>query len=593
MKACNSSPRQDPFLLTFGVALLLAVSAHGQADHADEAPQSDAGEAENWRLVQAYLDLDRAWHARDWEIHRSDVPLEEKERMREEERGEHPDIVLAVVAARKLAAGEGMRARDAARFLIEETSGQSPTEVGDREFGQAALVRLVERDWAVIEAYNEAYEAWYARAIDRSGVPLEPKERMREEERVEHPDIVLAVAVARKLVAGDGMRARDAARFLVQRSDRRSPTGAGDREFGRAALVRLVGPDWSAIEAYNEAYAAWQEEEAKRREESRSDASAGEPFLYKLPPKPLEAVAAVQAILEAGPSHEHANEAVEFLLALPAWQPEAVLSGARVLADNFPEFDKWPKVLAELDRKRLGHAAEAIAEFLREMAAKANDPVVRAIARYYAAKGLAESLNDPSMDAEDRDSRRQQALALATGLSLGVETETFVSMRSFDGEKESRTLAEVEALLVHGIRHATVGATVADESGWRMDGARESLSAYAGQVILVDFWATWCGPCVAAIPRKRELAERYSGEPFTILAISVDDEAQTVIDFMEDEPMPWAHWHIGGGSDLETSWRIAGFPTYVVIGRDGVILSRDNALDGVVNAIERAFDGGA
>ena len=496
MNACNSCLRQGPFLPTLGVALLLAVSAHGQADHVDEAPHSDAGEAENWRLVQAYLDLDRAWHARDREIHRSDVPLEEKERMREEERGEHPDIVLAVVAARKLAAGDGTRARDAARFLIEETSGQSPTEAGDREFGQAALVRLVE-------------------------------------------------------------------------------------------------PDWSVIEAYNEAHAAWREGEATRREESRSDASTPEPFLYNPPPESLEAMAALQAILQAGPGHEHAHEAVEFLLGLPAWQPDVVLNGARALAENFPQFDKWSRVLAELDRKRLGHAAEAITHFLTEMAEKAKDPVVRATARYYAAKGLAESLNAPWMGAEDRDSRRRQALVLATDLSVGVETETFVSTRSFDGEKESRTLAEVEALLVHGIRHATVGATVADESGWRLDGAHESLSAYAGQVILVDFWATWCGPCVAAIPRKRELAEKYSGEPFTILAISVDDEAQTVIDLMEDEPMPWAHWHIGGSSDLETSWRIVGFPTYVVIGRDGVILSRDNALDAVVNAIEQAIDGGA
>ena len=495
MKASNSSLDQGPFLLTLGVALLLAVSACEEAEGVDEASQGDAGEAidnDNWRLVQAYLDRERAWHARDEEIRRSDVSLGEKERMREK-RGEYPDIVPAVAAARKLAAGDGMRALDAARFLIEETSGRSPTE-------------------------------------------------------------------------------------------------AGDKEVGHAALIRLIGSDWSAIEAYNEAYAAWQEDEGKRREEFRS---AGKPFQYNLPPESLEAVAAGQAIVHAGPGHEHVTEAVAFLINLPEWHPDVVLSVAQALANNFPEYDEWPRLLAALDRRRLGRTAEAITEFLVEMAANANDPPVRATARYFAAKGLAESLNDPSIDVADRDSRRQQALAMATGLSEGVETEPFVIERYVDGENQSKTLAEVEAMVLDGIRHGTVGATVADVAGRRLDGTYEGLSAYAGQVILMDFWATWCGPCVAANPRKRELAERYSGEPFTILGISVDDEAQTVIDFMEDEPMPWAHWHIGAGSDLEISWRIAGYPTYVLIGRDGVILARDNTLDTVVNAIEPAFDGGA
>ena len=81
---------------------------------------------------------------------------------------------------------------------------------------------------------------------------------------------------------------------------------------------------------------------------------------------------------------------------------------------------------------------------------------------------------------------------MAVGLSAGVEDQDFVKTAMVDGEEVAQTLADAEAALVHGIRHTVVGATVADETGKRLDGTEDTLSAYAGQVVLMDFWATWC-----------------------------------------------------------------------------------------------------
>ena len=91
----------------------------------------------------------------------------------------------------------------------------------------------------------------------------------------------------------------------------------------------------------------------------------------------------------------------------------------------------------------------------------------------------------------------------------------------------------------------------------------------------------------------RELAEKHADDPFTILGISVDEEVETVTDFMEGESMPWAHWHVGVNSDLGTSWQIPGYPTYIVIGRDGVILSRGHNLDAAAEVIKQAINGEA
>ena len=499
MTTIDTTKHSGPLLLTLAAAVLLVVSACEVADKADEDAQGDARERveqQNWKLVQAYTDLDRAWHLRDNEISRSDAPSEEKERRRTEERGEHPDIVLAVTAARALADGGGEHAVDAASFLIDHTQGLSPT-------------------------------------------------------------------------------------------------AASDVEFANAALRRMAGAEWSVVETYKDDFKAWKEDDEARREAFRSEDNEGKPFIFTTPPKSLLATAAAQAILDAGPDHEKAREAAEFLIDPTTRNPFGMLKAAQALADNFPDFDEWPDLLMKMDNARPSGKSEPFDEFVAKMASEADDPVVRATARYFGAKGLVESVNQPSMDSADRESLRERALEMATGLSAGVEAEDFVKKATVDGEQVTRTLADAEAALVHGIRHTVVGATVADEAGKRLDGAEDNLSAYGGKVVLMDFWATWCGPCIAGLPKLRELQEGYANNQFTILGISVDAEVETVTDFLEDEPMPWAHWHIGVDSDFQMSWRIPGYPTYVVIDQDGVIQSRGHNLDAAAEAIEQAVNGEA
>ena len=200
-------------------------------------------------------------------------------------------------------------------------------------------------------------------------------------------------------------------------------------------------------------------------------------------------------------------------------------------------------------------------------------------------------LSRPDITHEKREDMRQSAMTHATGLSLGVEDVVFARDLAREDESTPRTLAEMEATVLYGIRHATVGATVADETGRRLDGSEEKLSAYAGKVVLVDFWATWCGPCVGALPDLRELAAAYPEDRFEILAISVDEEVETVVEFMEDEPMPWPQWHVGADSELVRAWQVRAYPTYVVVDENGMILGRSSRLTESKVLIEQALNG--
>ncbi|MDE0224789.1 MAG: TlpA disulfide reductase family protein [Gammaproteobacteria bacterium] len=451
-----------------------------------------------------------------------------------------------------------------------------------------------EANWKIVQAYNELHTAWHAKTgeIYRSDDSDEQKDRRLEEEAGEHPDIMLAVTAARAIVDGGGERALDAATFLVEHSAGMSKTEDQDFEFGMAALKSLVGADWSRVDASRIAREEWQSQGAEIRDADISDDEKIERMraMGDLP-KDMLAIGAAFAIAELGAAHERSREAAEFLIdgGHGGPLPQIPLMAAHLISEHFPDYDGWTNVLSQLNYMRPPYGAGSVDEFIADMASTASDPVVRATARYFVAAALMHDLNNESVTTEQHGEMRQRALTHAMDLSVGVEDEEFVRKVSENGQRMTKTLAEVEAMILHGIRHATVGGTLADETGRRLDGSEEKLSAYAGKVILMDFWATWCGPCVGSLPDLRELAGAYPKEAFEILAISVDDEAETVTEFMRDEPMPWAQWHVGENSELARLWQIYAFPTYVVVDETGRIMGRSSDLEASRVLIEQAL----
>ena len=142
------------------------------------------------------------------------------------------------------------------------------------------------------------------------------------------------------------------------------------------------------------------------------------------------------------------------------------------------------------------------------------------------------------------------------------------------GTPRFQALAGTEAEVFRSVRRGALP----EVAGRRLDGVEERLSDYRGRIVLLDFWATWCGPCVAALPKLRELVARLPADRFALISISVDDELETVTRFIEDAPMPWTNWHVGDGSDFARLLRIRTLPTYVLADENGRILARTNGL---------------
>ena len=105
-----------------------------------------------------------------------------------------------------------------------------------------------------------------------------------------------------------------------------------------------------------------------------------------------------------------------------------------------------------------------------------------------------------------------------------------------------------------------------------LDGQRVSLDNLKGKVVLLDFWATWCGPCREALPHMQKIAKNFQGQPLVVLSISLDDDEQKWKDFIEKNGMSWLHYRDGGfEGPISRMFAVDAIPHTFTIDADGVL----------------------
>lgn len=102
------------------------------------------------------------------------------------------------------------------------------------------------------------------------------------------------------------------------------------------------------------------------------------------------------------------------------------------------------------------------------------------------------------------------------------------------------------------------------------DGGNTSLESLRGKVIYLDFWASWCGPCRVSFPQLESLRGELGGRGFEVLAVSVDENQEDALLFLEERPVSYpVVWDPSGESPA--AWGILGMPTGYLIDRDGKV----------------------
>ena len=119
----------------------------------------------------------------------------------------------------------------------------------------------------------------------------------------------------------------------------------------------------------------------------------------------------------------------------------------------------------------------------------------------------------------------------------------------------------------HGVE---AGQAAPDFSAPSIGGDTLSLSDYRGKVVMLDFWASWCGPCAQSLPALDALRDEFAGQDFQVLAVNVDRKAKAARTFLRLRP-------VGYPSVLDPKAAIPGrfgvetMPTSFLIDRDGVV----------------------
>jgi thiol-disulfide isomerase/thioredoxin len=104
------------------------------------------------------------------------------------------------------------------------------------------------------------------------------------------------------------------------------------------------------------------------------------------------------------------------------------------------------------------------------------------------------------------------------------------------------------------------------------DGKTISMENLAGKVVLIDFWATWCGPCKQALPHLKEIAKEFEGQPLVVISISLDVDEPTWRNFIAQNGMTWTQYRDGGfDGPIASQFNVKAIPTTFTIDADGFV----------------------
>jgi len=137
----------------------------------------------------------------------------------------------------------------------------------------------------------------------------------------------------------------------------------------------------------------------------------------------------------------------------------------------------------------------------------------------------------------------------------------------------------------------TIGSKFPDFQVADLAGQPLSVANDKGKAVLVDFWATWCGPCRAEMPNVIAAYQKYHAQGFDIIGVSLDEDKAKLLSYTKDENMPWPQFFDGKRWDnqLATQYGIDSIPANFLLDGQGKIIGKDLRADDLDKAVAAAL----
>jgi thiol-disulfide isomerase/thioredoxin len=178
---------------------------------------------------------------------------------------------------------------------------------------------------------------------------------------------------------------------------------------------------------------------------------------------------------------------------------------------------------------------------------------------------------------ENRDLAKEAIVSVQSLERMGTTDAAVAAYRELGAilAKSKDPQIAAQAGMFDGIvRRLTLPGKPIEISGHLVDGTPANPAALKGKVVLVDFWATWCGPCRAELPNVLANYEKYHGRGFEVVGVSCDQDKDALVKFIAEQKLPWPiMFQQPGERSMADYYGITGIPTAILTNKKGEVIS--------------------